>query len=947
MSGVNTLETLAIRMVGNADHWNKTIRNAEKGIHPAVKSIEQATLIAANSMDMGLKRPAMSLQNFSSQLKAVGGRIQSIGRQLTTKITLPLTAIGGLSVREFAKFDDAMTKSLSIMTGVSDEMKREMEDVVKSISGRSITAPEKLAEAYYFLASAGLSAEQSMQSLAVVERFAVAGAFDMAQATDLLTDAQTALGMAFKDPNKNMTAMIKLSDNLVRAAQQANASVQQFSESLTNDAASASRSYGMELETTLAVLAAYASAGKKGAEAGNLMGRATRLLTKSFRENGAVFEQYGINVINEATGGYRNFIDVVKDMEVAFKDMTDPQRDAALEMLGFNALAQKSILPLLGLSGAMKEYEANQRKVAGTTDQVANKQLKSFTSQMKILWNNVKITAITIGNELVPAIQWMSKYLKMAIDWFKGISSSQRKFVILVGVMVAAVGPLTVILGTTIAFLGAVVSGISALAAAVSYVSLPVVAAVAAIGALVGILAGIVVYIIGPKSIISGFQKMGLAVKDFTIKAIGFMMNFKQNVASVWKWFQNNSTTIFKDVGALFGTMFGNMVTNISVSVGMALKIFNYFHGYMYGLFVNLFSVDMTRIFAGALVVMLSLVAKFANGFAKAILNAMIGKKTDVEKIQNQMIKGVQDGLNLQNPFAGIKAIVDEGRKGFVGALDGFEPELKNGPKLALEWGKKAGKEFNKGQNDEIKQNGGALKQAIDVQMQEAIEPQSSMAAEMIKQLEEQVNTFGMGAEMVDIYRAALDGATDSQLQQIYALNDMKKELEDQKNMMDKAARLTEKFMDPQKKLAKEQKEITNLFQKGLIELDVYNNALKDLQDKANKGVTIDFKTEGVQGVEAGSAAALARLNEFRSLKKNESLIGKGMNSKGLAVAGANAGAVAVKETIEKTKQVKAMGGEKEGAFVDLLSQIAGNTGKMVERPQIVFEEANLDGGNS
>ena len=167
----------------------------------------------------------------------------------------------------------------------------------------------------------------------------------------------TALGLSFKDAIKNQQQMIRISDVLVKANTIANATVEQFAQSLTADAAIAGRNFGATLETTVAVLAAYASAGKKGAEAGNLFGRATRLLTKSQRENGKVFEKFGIEVINEVTGGYNNLIDILAQMEVAFKDLSKPQRDAALEQLGFAALAQKrrfgrtETFPFAALSG--------------------------------------------------------------------------------------------------------------------------------------------------------------------------------------------------------------------------------------------------------------------------------------------------------------------------------------------------------------------------------------------------------------------------------------------------------------------------------------------------------------------------------------------------------------------------------------------------------------------
>jgi hypothetical protein len=79
-----------------------------------------------------------------------------------------------------------------------------------------------------------LDAEASIAALPRVAQFAQAGMFDMSRATDLLTDAQSALGLTIRDDAvKNMENMIKVSDVLVRANTLSNATVEQFSTSLT------------------------------------------------------------------------------------------------------------------------------------------------------------------------------------------------------------------------------------------------------------------------------------------------------------------------------------------------------------------------------------------------------------------------------------------------------------------------------------------------------------------------------------------------------------------------------------------------------------------------------------------------------------------------------------------------------------------------------------------
>ena len=109
-----------------------------------------------------------------------------------------------------------------------------------------------------------------------------------------------------------------------------------------------------------------------------MFGRATRLIAKSaFGKYSEEWKKFGINVA-DSNGNIRNMIDVIEDLEKSMKGMSDEQRIAHLEGLGFAALAQKAILPLIGMSGAMREYESELKNATGTTMSVANKQMESF-----------------------------------------------------------------------------------------------------------------------------------------------------------------------------------------------------------------------------------------------------------------------------------------------------------------------------------------------------------------------------------------------------------------------------------------------------------------------------------------------------------------------------------------------------------------------------------------
>ena len=146
--------------------------------------------------------------------------------------------------------------------------------------------------------------------------------FDMARATDLLTDAQSALGKTVKDPIRNIKNMTLLGDQLVKANTLANASVEQFSESLTNKAAAAMRLLNITTAEGIAVLATFADQGIKGAEAGTAFSIVLKdLTTKAIKEKDA-FKALGVNVFDSA-GKFQKMSDIIGDLEMALFGLSD------------------------------------------------------------------------------------------------------------------------------------------------------------------------------------------------------------------------------------------------------------------------------------------------------------------------------------------------------------------------------------------------------------------------------------------------------------------------------------------------------------------------------------------------------------------------------------------------------------------------------------------------
>ena len=392
------------------------------------QNVVEIVIAARDRFTKVFSKASLSLQKFRTA--AIGAAAVGVG----------IVAGFGKAIQASMNFDSAMTKSTAIMGDLSDVMKTDMRNAAREMAKTTTFSATQAADSYFFLASAGLDAEASIAALPTVAQFAQAGMFDMALATDLLTDAQSALGLTIRDDAiKNMENMVKISDILVKANTLANASVQQFSEALTSEAGAALKSYNKDVEEGVAVLASMADQGVKGQKAGTDLSRIMRLLSKAALDNQDELNALGIEIF-DSTGKMKNFADIIGDMETTFEGMSDKQRAAALDSIGFTARVQGVILPLLGTSDAIREYEKQLRIAGGTTKTVANKQLESFKEQVGLTKSALVDIGIEIGDKLVPFLRdYLIPAIKGVIDWWKNLSPRMQDAILIFAGVTAAV----------------------------------------------------------------------------------------------------------------------------------------------------------------------------------------------------------------------------------------------------------------------------------------------------------------------------------------------------------------------------------------------------------------------------------------------------------------------------------------------------------------------------
>jgi TP901 family phage tail tape measure protein len=305
--------------------------------------------------------------------------------------------------------------------------------------------------------------------------------FDMATATDLATDAQSALGMTVPDAIQNLDNLTRVTDVFVKANTLANATVEEFAAAMTEKAGASLRLAGKDIEEGTAVLAVFADQGIKGSRAGTTLARTLEGLQMGALKNADAFSDLNIAVF-DADGAMRPMVDIVRDMESALGDMTVEEQNAALAKLGFSKQARAGILALLGNSEALGAYEDALRDAGGTVDEVANKQLETFNEKLGILGKQFMDIAIEFGPIIIDQfLVPLGDKLRILAEMLTNLTPQQREMIVQFAGIAAIIGPVLLVAGKLISMVGGVILIMSKLILVFNPVGLAIAAVIVAV----------------------------------------------------------------------------------------------------------------------------------------------------------------------------------------------------------------------------------------------------------------------------------------------------------------------------------------------------------------------------------------------------------------------------------------------------------------------------------
>lgn len=476
-----------------------------------------------------------------SKMEKAGNSITGAGKSVSVA-SAAVTAMGGAAVKTAADFESSMSQvqatmgitkdSMSNVNGQSVNTMDTLSNLAKTMGAKTAFSASECSEALNYLALAGYDTQQMCDTLPTVLNLAAAGNIDLASASDMVTDAMSALGMNVGDANKMV-------DQMAKTASTTNTSVGQLGEGILTIGATAKSIKGgtAELNTALGILA---NNGIKGAEGGTHLRNIILALQNPTDGAAKVMKNLGVQVF-DSSGNMRSLNDILGDLNNSMGSMTSEEKSKIISTI-FNKTDLAAANSLL--SGTGESWDKLQKSIensGGAAQKMADTQLDNLKGLLTILKSAIEGFAISIGETLMPMFKSAVGKIQAFVDWLNSLDEGSRRVIVTIGLFIATLGPMLVILGTVISKVGVTMQ-------AFSKFGLKVTSFMSNAGGLSGVFGKISAAIMGINPVVVAVIAVITLLTSAFIHLWNTNSDFRDSIIAIWQQVKSTISTFIDEI---------------------------------------------------------------------------------------------------------------------------------------------------------------------------------------------------------------------------------------------------------------------------------------------------------------------------------------------------------------------------------------------------------------
>lgn len=457
-----------------------------------------------------LKTGAAQIEEFAGKVEKLGSKMTDAGKKMTVGVTTPIIGIGAAGVKAAMELDEGYDTIIA-KTGATGETLQGLNDVADSVFGSMPVEMQDVGTAVGEINTRFGSTGNELEGLTKkFLQFAEINGADVNNSIRLVSRAMGDAGIPTEQTGEIL-------DKLTIAGQASGVAIEVLTENLAKYGAPM-RALGLTTDESIAIFAGWEKAGVN-----------TEIAFSGMKKAIGTWGKEGKNATEE-------FKKTLKEIESTPDIATATSK--AIEVFG-----QKAGPDLAdAIKGGRFEYQDFLQLVqdsTGTVSQTFEEQQDPW-DQWKTTMNDLKLAGADLGGVLIetlaPILQEVARGVKEFSEWFRSLDEDQKKTIVTIGLVIAAIGPLLVVFGSVFGGISKIIGGSQSL-----------------IGLIVK----------GGPSVVNIFKLVGVGAKALwaimaanpigaIITVIGLLIGAFVTAYNKCEWFRNAVDKIFAEVVEFF-----------------------------------------------------------------------------------------------------------------------------------------------------------------------------------------------------------------------------------------------------------------------------------------------------------------------------------------------------------------------------------------------------------
>jgi len=405
-----------------------------------------------NKFDEGLRQAEAKIKQAEASLKGfqkAGERLSDIGAKLTTRVALPIAALGAAAIKSSIDLEDAFTGVRKTVDATEEELlalQQGFEDMARQI-------PIAIKELYGIGEAAGQLGIKTENILGFTEVMAKLGV------TTNLSSEQAAIALARLANITQMpqTQFDRLGATVVALGNNLSTSEAEIVE-MGLRLAGAGKQIGLTEAQILALAGALSSVGIEAEAGGSAVSRVMIEIANAIASGNEKLTMFASVAGMSASEFARAFKEDAASALITFIEglgrvsASGQNTFAVLDELGLSEIRVRDALLRAANAGDLFRQSMEIGNRAWQENIALNREAElrfgTLKSQFQLLINDLQLMAKSFGEQIKPALEeLLKKYVRPAVQWVTNLDDSTKKFILTIAGIVAVVGPAIWILG--------------------------------------------------------------------------------------------------------------------------------------------------------------------------------------------------------------------------------------------------------------------------------------------------------------------------------------------------------------------------------------------------------------------------------------------------------------------------------------------------------------------